>query len=78
MKFFKVVAFPQQQGHGIPTQLELFLPLDAISHLTQREIGNPKSGFNIHVKKNYPFNAQYEIKSCNPGYFTNEQVDLIK
>ena len=84
MKFFKVVIFatddyrvtPNNAIHG--RQMEILLPIDAISHLSQREPGNPRSGYNIHIKKNYPLDAPFPIKSYNPGYATAEQVEVLK
>ena len=85
LQFFKVVIFSTddhrfspQDIHGQLRQMEILLPIDAISHLTQREHGNPRSGYNIHIKKNYPLDAPFPIKSYNPGYLTAEQVEILK
>lgn len=85
LKFFKVVIFATddhrfspQDIHGHSRQMEILLPIDAISHLTLREHGRPQSGYNIHIKKNYPLDAPFPIKSYNSGYLTFEQAELIK
>lgn len=85
MKFFKIVIFATDDHrfgtgdiHGASRQMEILLPIDAISHLTPREHGRPQSGYNIHIKKNYPLDAPFPIKSYNPGYLTAEQVEILK
>ncbi len=85
LQFFKVIIFATdghrfapQDVHGSSRQMEILLPVYAISHLTVREHGRPQSGYNIHIKKNYPLDAPFPIKSYNPGYLTFEQVQLIK
>lgn len=82
LKFFKVTIFAtdeyQTSVNNPHRQMEILMPIDAISHLTLKEIGNPHKGYNIHLKKNYPLDAPFPIKSYNPGYFTVEQVELLK
>jgi hypothetical protein len=85
LKVFSVVIFAKddhrfspQDPHGQSRQMEIYLPVDAISHLTPRERGNPRSGYNIHIKKNYPLDVPFPIKSYNPGYLTAEQVEILK
>jgi hypothetical protein len=85
LKFFKIVIFATdahrfsgQEPYAQTRQMEVMLPTDAISHLTIRNHGNPQSGYNIHIKKNYPIDAPFPIKSYNPGYLTNEQVEILK
>lgn len=85
LQFFKVVIFAKddhkfspQDIHGKSRQMEIVLPIDAISHLTQREHGNPHSGYNVYIKKNYPLDAPFPIKSYNPGYLTADQVEILK
>ncbi len=85
LKFFKIVIFATdghrfapQDIHGSSRQMEILLPIDAISHLTVREHGRPQSGYNIHIKKNYPIDAPFPIKTYNPGFLTAEQVEALK
>lgn len=85
LQFFKVVIFATddhrfspQDINGHSRQMEIVLPIDAISHLTQRENGNPRSGYNVYIKKNYPLDAPFPIKNYNPGYLTTEQVEILK
>lgn len=59
-------------------QQEIYLPIDAISHITQREKGSSRAGYNVHIKKNYPLNAPFPVKSINSGFLTPEQVEVIK
>ncbi len=82
-QFFKVIIFATddsrvQDIHGQSRQMEIVLPIEAISHLAQREHCNPRSGYNVHIKKNYPLDAPFPIKSYNPGYFSAEQVEILK
>jgi hypothetical protein len=84
LKFFSVIIFATddhrfsgQDIHGKSRQMEILLPIDAISHLTEREAGNPSS-YKIHLKKNYPLDAPFPIKSYNPGFITAEQVEILK
>jgi hypothetical protein len=84
LKVFSVVIFATDDYQITPNnaingrQMEIFLPVDAISHLTPRERENPRSGYNVHLKKNYPLDAPFPIKSYNPGYLTAEQVEILK
>jgi hypothetical protein len=69
--------FYQPSGQQI-MQMTVFLPIEAISYLTQREQGNPHSAYDGHVKKSYFMNEQFQVKSINPIVLSKEQFDLIK
>ena len=74
LKFFRVVVFATDGQK----QAEILLPIDAISHLTQKDPGNPRGGYNVHVKENYPLDKPFPIKSYNVGYLSADQVEILK
>lgn len=57
--------------------VEIFLPIDAISHLTKETPGNLRSGYLVHIKKDYPLNLPFLIKSFNAPKITDDQVELL-
>lgn len=84
IQFIKVIIFATddhrfdgQDPHSHGRQAEVFLPLDSISHLEQREKGNPNSGYTAYLKKGHPLNPPFPVKSINTVYLTNEQVEVI-
>lgn len=84
LRVFPVVIFATDDYQITPNnaingrQMEILLPIDAISHLTPIERGNPHRGYKVHIKKNYPLDAPFPIKSYNPGSLTAEQVEVLK
>lgn len=77
LQFFKVIIFARddhkfspQNIYGKSIQMEITLPIDAISRLKLRKYINPHGGYNVDIKKNYLFDAPFPIKSYNPGYLT--------
>ena len=85
LKFFKATAFadlsvkrPDPTMGISPTgSVEIFLPIEAISHLTIETHNTPRGSYKIHVKKNYPLNLPFPIKSINPVNLSQDQVELI-
>lgn len=69
--------FSAQDPNSNGRQAELFLPLEAISHLVQKERGNINSGYIVHFKKGYPLNPPFPIKSINPVHLNTEQVQVL-
>lgn len=87
LKVIKVIGFVGEDaakfgtnsGYNIqPTgALELYLPIAAISHLVQVDMGNPKSHYDAYINKNYPLDLPFSIMSFNPVHLSSEQVELL-
>lgn len=78
IRFFNVVVFATDDYQGQPKQMEISVPIDVISHLTEIQQGNPRAGYNAYVKNNHAFNLPFKIKSINAGRLSFEQVELLK
>ena len=59
-------------------QMTVLLPLEAISYASQKEIGNPNSGYVLHFKRTYFNTEPFIVKSINPVYLAPDKFDLIK
>ena len=85
LKFIRVIAFaadtvrfdPHTNPENSTRQREILLPVDAISHLTPKEPGNPRTTYQIHLKSNYPFGDLFQVKSFNTPSLSLEQVEVI-
>lgn len=80
LKLFKTEVFferPYPVKNIQVNQMEVYLPVDAISYVTLKEMGNPRAGYSVHFKKNY-LGGDYPIKTINPAYLPADQIELIK
>lgn len=60
---------------GSTGAFEIYLPIDAISHLTKSI--QSADVFEVHIKKNYPLNLPFEIKSFNPVRLSVQQLEML-
>lgn len=82
LKIFKATVFVDDSvrrpdpTHGIGSTgaIELFLPIEAISHLTN---SGSHGSYKIHIKKNYPLNLPFLIKSIQASNLSADQIELI-
>ena len=84
IKVLKVTIFAtddfKTSPHGTPVidrQAEVFLPLDAVSHVTRIDRNNVHSDYQVHIKKNYPMASPFPIKSINTIVLKKEQVEVL-
>ena len=88
LKFIKVTAFVADEARvnplgylsagyniGSTGAVELYLPIDSISHLS-KSIHNDDV-FDVHIKKNFPLNLPFGIKSFNPVRLTTQQLEFL-
>lgn len=79
IKVIKVILFLEPTAQNPSTQKNIYVPVDSIAFLTEREANNPRNGFNVHFKIEQPSDMQpIKVKSINPGFLSAEQVEVLK
>ena len=83
-QFVKAIIFATDEHRFAPQdpnshgrQAEVLLPVEAISHLIQKEKGNPRSSYIVCFKKGYPTNPPFPVKSISTVLLLPEQVEVI-
>lgn len=82
LKVFKTEIFferpwPQPNMEKL-MQMEIYLPVEAIAYIKSKERGNPRAGYEVHFRKSFLTEIPVPVKTINPVYLSQEQVELIK
>ena len=77
IQFIKATIVERTSDESTPRQLEIYLSVDAISHVVPMEPGNPYANYKVYIKNNYPFYQPFPIQSISAAPLTADQVQLI-
>lgn len=82
LKVFKTVIFFErpwvQPSMEQRMQMEIYLPIEAIAYISNKEMGNPRGGYEVHFRKSFLTEIPVPVKSISPVYLSQEQLELIK
>ena len=79
LRVFKVTAFPDitKPAFANTQPKEIYVPADAVSHLTLIDKGNARSGYNVHIKTDHKIDVGFPIKSINSGRIPVDLVEVL-
>lgn len=77
LQFFKATIVERVTDESTPRQLDIYLSVDAISHVVPMQTDNPYSNYKVYIKNNYPFYQPFPIQSISAAPLTADQIQLI-